>query len=108
MQRRVLHRGIGRLTLVEARHIAGECLLWIQACRMAMGRSVRRVEGPWAGILDAMKLLTLEPDQFHIAVGRIFDADEDGLEKLSEELQVSELRLDELINVVRVREDCWQ
>ena len=75
---------------------------------MTMGRSVRRVEGPWARLLEAIKLLTLEEDKFRIVVGRIFDTDADGLEKLCEELEVSELGLDELINVVRLREDCWR
>jgi RAD50-interacting protein 1 len=75
---------------------------------MTMGRSVRRVEGPWARLLDAMKLLTLEPDQFRIAVDRIFDADANGLGGLSDELEVSQFDLDELIEVVRLREDCWR
>lgn len=108
LQRRVLQRGIGRLSLVEAKIIVEECLLWIQACKMTMGRSVRRVEGPWARLLDAMKLLTLEQDQFRIAVDRIFNTDADGLEKLRDDLEVSQLDLGELIEVVRLREDCWR
>lgn len=108
LQRKVLQRGVGRLSLVEAKQIAEECLLWVQACRMTMGRSVRRVEGPWARLLDAMKLLTLEQEQFRVAVDRIFETDADGLEKLREELEVSELDLGDLIDIVRLREDCWR
>lgn len=108
LQRRVLQRGVGRFTLSEAKQVTEECLLWVEACRMATGRTVRRVKSPWGRLLSAMKLLALEQDEFRVIVKRIFDMDMDGLETLQDELGVEGLDLGDMMDVVRLREECWR
>ncbi|KAF8528017.1 RINT-1 family protein [Hysterangium stoloniferum] len=108
LQKRILQRPSGRLPLTEARQIAEESMLWVETCRMTMDRTVRRAEGPWSRLLDAMKILTVEADKFRSVVDLVFSTKSDDLEKLQYELGVTELGLSELISVVRLREDCWR
>ncbi|KAF8592034.1 hypothetical protein K439DRAFT_1650556 [Ramaria rubella] len=107
LQQRVQQRSTGRLSLAKAKQIGEECLLWIQACR-SIGHPMRRIEGPWARLLDAIKILILDEEEFRITVDHIFSAGADDLEKLQEELGVTELDLGDLIDIVRLREDCWR
>jgi len=108
LQKRVLQRPRGRLSLTEARQIAEESMLWVETCRMTMDRAVRRAEGPWSRLLDVMKILTVEADKFRFVMDVVFNTQPDSLEKLQHELGVTGLDLNELINVIRLRDDCWR
>ncbi|KAL5535279.1 hypothetical protein ACEPAF_3373 [Sanghuangporus sanghuang] len=65
LQRQVLYRGRSRMSLKQGREVLEEAILWVEACRMAMGSSgLRRVEGPWERLLEAGRLLSLEEEAF--------------------------------------------
>ncbi|KIJ45675.1 hypothetical protein M422DRAFT_227406 [Sphaerobolus stellatus SS14] len=108
LQRRLLMRNVGRLSATEAKGIAEEVLLWVQACQLTVARVVRKVDGPWARLLDAAKLLALDEEHFRSAVSKIFNAGLQDVENVQDELEISELDLAEMKNVIRLRNDCWR
>ena len=73
-----------------------------------MGRVVRRVEGPWGRLLDAMKLLELGEEEFRRVVDVVFDARPGEEEKVQGELEIGEMDLAEMKGIVRLRQDCWR
>lgn len=105
-QRRILSRGVGRLSFLEAAQIAEECLLWVQSCRMVLGPNVRHTDGPWKRLLDATKVLALSEDDFPVVALRIIKATPGDLESIQEDLDISNLDLDHLIDIVKMRQDC--
>lgn len=108
LQKRILHRNIGRLSAKEGKQIVEESLVWIEACRMSVSAVVRKVETPWTRLLDTVRLLSLESEKFQATVDAIFNADQDHEEELRDNFEVSELNLTEMKTIVRLREDCWR
>ncbi|TFY64757.1 hypothetical protein EVG20_g5839, partial [Dentipellis fragilis] len=57
LQRAVFYRGHQRLSAAEGRVLQGECELWVETSRQALGSagagSKGRVEGPWRRLLEA-------------------------------------------------------
>ncbi|KAI5123752.1 hypothetical protein M0805_000343 [Coniferiporia weirii] len=105
MQRQVLYQGRGRMSCREGRVVLDEANLWVEASRMALGGSVRRVELPWVRLLEAGRLLSLEGEAFLRAASAVRLGDEGEYEKLAEAIGISEMSSEEAMDVLSVRED---
>ncbi|KAH8120467.1 TIP-1 family-domain-containing protein [Phellopilus nigrolimitatus] len=105
LQRQVLYQGRRRMNSLEGRVILDETRLWVETSRMALGGSVRRVEGPWERLLEAGRLLSLEGDAFERAVNAVRLGKEGEYEKLVETVGIGEMSNEEVMDVLSVRED---
>ena len=82
-----------------------EAYLWVEACRMALAGSVRRVESPWGRLLEAGRLLSLTGDAFEQAVNAVRLGNEQEGKKLAEAADISELSTEEIAQILSIRED---
>lgn len=67
---------------------------------------MRHTDGPWKRLLDATKVLALSEDDFPVVALRIIKATPGDLESIQEDLDISNLDLDHLIDIVKMRQDC--
>ncbi|KAH7104497.1 TIP-1 family-domain-containing protein [Auriculariales sp. MPI-PUGE-AT-0066] len=68
VQRGIVYRGRGRVSLATAARFAEEARLWVSTSQAALQREpLRRVEAPWAVLLEATILLTMEGDKWERA-----------------------------------------
>lgn len=73
VQRGIIYRGRGRATLAHGVRFAAEARAWVDACRAALpGQPARRVEAPWAQLLAASRLLTVEGGDMEAALDVVF------------------------------------
>lgn len=74
MQRQITYRG--NVSLAEAKQIHAECELWVDtssgALAGALGGGRSRVEGPWAKLLEAGRLIDLEGEGWDRAIHSTF------------------------------------
>ncbi|GJJ09548.1 hypothetical protein Clacol_003771 [Clathrus columnatus] len=105
---RVVPRRTGHMSFLEATHIAEECTLWVQSCRVVLEPTVKHSGNPWRKLLDTMKLLTVPEDSFQPMVARIIKATPAELESIQDDLDISMLDLEDLIRIIQIREDFRQ
>lgn len=106
VQRGIVYRGRGRATLAHGVKFATEARAWTDACRAALpGQPARRVEAPWARLLGAGRLVSLEGGEWERAVGVVFASDEE-YETCALELGVEDVSRADAREIVRARDDC--
>lgn len=93
------------MSAMEGKVILNEVNLWIEACRMACGRSVRNVERPWHRLLEAGMLLSLEEEAMRRVVSSVRLGKFDEYERIVEQLGINEMSSDEVMDVLMVREE---
>lgn len=112
LQKMIIQRGPGSVSVKEGRAIATECELWLETSRAALsggnggGRGVTRlVEGPWRRLVEAGRLLALQGPEWERVTGLTFGTsrDEDWEQGILEVVGFSELRRDEVQTVLRTR-----
>ena len=89
----------------EGRVILNEANLWVEACRMACGGSVRSAERPWQKLLEAGSLLSIEEEMLHRLISSVRLGKIELYEKLVEQLGISDMTSDEVMDVLMVREE---
>ncbi|TDL28873.1 hypothetical protein BD410DRAFT_712399 [Rickenella mellea] len=106
LQRGVLARGRGSLSLRDGRSVRDESELWVESSRMALGPVLgRRAEASWARLLDAGRLVSLEKAAL-VKVARVaFRGGEKEYEGVMEEVGVGELTRQEVKDVLTLREE---
>ncbi|KLO20039.1 hypothetical protein SCHPADRAFT_863786 [Schizopora paradoxa] len=105
LQRQVLYQGRGRMTSQEGKNVLDEARLWVETSRMALGGSVRRVEGPWEKLVDSGKLLSLDGEAFAKAVRISTMGSEAEYQTFCGDLGLSSTSREEATDVLKVRED---
>ena len=114
LQRMIVQRGPGGISVKEGRAIATECELWLETSKAALscggggGRVVARlVEGPWKRLVEAGRLLALQGSEWDRVRALTFGTsrDEDWEQGILEIVGFSELRRDEVQTVLRTRVD---
>ena len=104
VQRGIIYRGRGRVSHATAARFVTEAQAWISTCQAALPREpIRRVEAPWAVLLEACALLTLEGEKFRLA-SRAVDNDLT-YGAAMEELGLAQLARLDAREVVRARMD---
>ena len=78
--------------------------MWVETSRMALGGSVRRVEVPWKGLVDAGRVLSLEGDGYRRAVEVVTVGTEDAFKQLASDLEIDMSR-EEVLEVLKVRQE---
>ncbi|KAA1468489.1 hypothetical protein DENSPDRAFT_833787 [Dentipellis sp. KUC8613] len=112
LQRAVFYRGHARLSAAEGKILQGECELWVETCRQALGSagagSKGRVEGPWRRLLEAGRIVGAEGDLWEgvtsAAFGTMGDAEWEA--RMLELVDAAELSREEVCRVARIRADC--
>ncbi|KAG5650284.1 hypothetical protein H0H81_012762 [Sphagnurus paluster] len=110
LQRQILYRG--NFAMREGKSIRTECELWVETCRAALGGSLPSgragVEAPWMKLLQAACLASAEGDTWVAFVETTFGTsnDDDWEFAMEEALGSVELGREEVVRVLRRREDC--
>jgi hypothetical protein len=108
LQRQILYRGRGRISLDDGKRLAGEAELWLQTSRSALARTpAARVEAPWRRYLQATRILGAEDGVWRkiVLVTLGGHDDQTWAEAMMESVGVSELSREEVTNVIRARVD---
>ncbi|KAL0950725.1 hypothetical protein HGRIS_007501 [Hohenbuehelia grisea] len=112
------HRGIlyrGQFAAHEGRAICAESELWLETCHVALraawaglGGGRARIEAPWAGLVQASRLVALEGDAWDRVVEATFGtADEEEWRKVMADLTgFSQLSREDVAQVLKCRDDC--
>jgi hypothetical protein len=112
LQKTVVQRGPGRISMKEATAIATECELWLETSRAALsggsrgGRGVARlVEGPWRRLVEAGRLLALQGSEYDKVRALTFGTARDEVweQGIIDVVGFSELSRDEVQTVLRTR-----
>ena len=106
LQRGLLYRGRGRLTTSNGNLALVECNMWIEACRAALGPSVRRAERPWADLSEASKILALDKNAFSTVSNVVLIGSDQSFQQAMDELDIEGLSREEATSIIRLREDC--
>ena len=109
LQRSILYRGRGRVSPQEGKLILAESELWVETCRVALGRGERtRIEGPWRKLLQASRLVGLEGQAWQTAVDVTLGVtgDAEWEDSMIETVGFAELSREETGQVLRIRTDC--
>ena len=93
------------MTSRDGRVVLEEANLWVEASRLALSGSVRRVDRPWARLLEAGRLLSLEGEAFTQVVNAVRLGRDDECKKIMDELGVNGLSQGEVLDVLAIRED---
>lgn len=108
--RLILYHGHYRLTTAQGRVICAECELWVETCRAVLsGPSGRaRVEAPWLRLLEGARLVAAEGSVWQKLVDVTFGMGDDveWEEVMYGALGISEMAREEVMQVLRTREDC--
>lgn len=110
LQRQILYRG--HFDLSEGKSIRAECELWVETCRSALAGGLAggraRVEAPWMKLMQAASLAGADGDTWTAVVGSTFGShNEPEWEQMMEEVVGSaELTREEVMRMLRHREDC--
>ena len=114
LQKMIVGRGTGRVSVKVGKSIATECELWLETSRAALsggggsGRGVTRlVEGPWKRLVEAGRLLALQGSEWDRVRALTFGTarDDDWEQGILEVVGFSDLRRDEVQTVLRTRMD---
>ena len=89
----------------EGKNVLDEARLWVETSRMALGGSVRRVEGPWEKLVDSGKLLSLDGEAFAKAVRISTMGSEAEFQTFCSDLGISSTSREEASDILKVRED---
>ncbi|THH21006.1 hypothetical protein EW146_g461 [Bondarzewia mesenterica] len=112
LQRTILYRGHHRLTLEEGKVIHGECRLWVETCRQALGSigtsSKGRVEAPWRRLLEAGQTIGAEGERWDGIVQASFGPMKDSAweARMAELVDGTELSREEVCMIAKTRTDC--
>jgi hypothetical protein len=105
-----MYRGSGRLSLMGAKSIAAECELWVETCHAALSNTAgkNRIEAPWLKLLQAGRLLSLNGQSWQQVVEETFcfGSDDAWEECMMEVIGLCETSREEVVAVLRLREDC--
>ena len=111
LQREILQRGPRQINLRDGKALLAEYELWIETCYAALHGVVRgRVEAPWAMLLQAGRLLSVEGEVRDIVMRTTFGVggDKEWERTLTEIVGDQELGRGVVAAVLRTREDCDQ
>ena len=86
IQRSVSHRGRNQFSAEEGKAFAEECALWVDTCRAALivgGRSVvRRVELPWADLMDVAIVISVPGAVIEEVIQTVFEGSDEAVQDL--------------------------
>ena len=100
-------RSRGKLTEQNGQTIEAEAQLWLQGCRQAVGKAVRRVDVPWQDLLEAAKLVSTPKGPSFIALVEIaWHSSTDECTQKFEEVGVHRLSREQVKEVLSARLDC--
>jgi hypothetical protein len=105
LQRAILSRGKGRLSMQDGKALLDESNFWIESCRLALSSTVRKPENPWKALLDSCKLLSLDKDMFRRAVNIVNLGNDSQFDQLKADLGLNEMNAENVLDVLRVRDD---
>lgn len=109
LQRAIFYRGRARVSPQEGKTILAESELWVETCRVALGRGERaRIEGPWRRLLQASRLVGLEGQAWQTAVDVTLGVtgDAEWEDAMIQAVGFAELTREETEQILRVRTDC--
>ena len=112
LQRNILYRGHHRLAPAEGKILHGECELWVETCRQALGSiSVGprgRVEAPWRRLLEAGRVVGAEGERWDAIVAASFGtlSDDEWGARMTDLVDETELSRGEVCMIAKTRTDC--
>lgn len=89
----------------DGKALLDESNFWIESCRLALSSTVRKPENPWKALLDSCKLLSLDKDMFRRAVNIVNLGNDSQFDQLKADLGLNEMNAENVLDVLRVRDD---
>jgi hypothetical protein len=84
-----------------------EAQLWLQCCRQAVGKVVRRVDVPWQDLLEAARLVSIPEGPSSTALVQIaWHSSTDEYAQKFEEAGIQRLSQEQVKEVLSARLDC--
>ncbi|KAI0067928.1 hypothetical protein BV25DRAFT_1867678 [Artomyces pyxidatus] len=109
LQRAILYRRPHEVSATDGQLLHGECELWVQTCRQALGTGAGgRIEAPWRRLLEAGHIVGADGDRWDRILDTSFGTlgEAQWAEEMESLVGGSELSREEVCMAARTRADC--